>query len=233
LHGLGGAFFILLLDPTSPVGSVLDVDRPCVLDVGWGISAICLPGDGAIVAFGDCTPPSSSSTSMVSTSELTVVVSADTADLVRFPLLFFASATWVAAWEAGIFPAACRVRRGAATLDGALRDATGASVVTPHRRVRDVLVDGRRWRRLYIHHITDLVAALVLVTKRRRAPVDALAVLNTQTAETPSEPRCVLTKTQIGKTLRDRKLTGSEGLYTPSALGHSLLRIRPSKMFFA
>jgi hypothetical protein len=29
---------------------------------------------------------------MVSTSELTVVVSADTADLVCFPLLFFASA---------------------------------------------------------------------------------------------------------------------------------------------
>jgi hypothetical protein len=29
---------------------------------------------------------------MVSTSELTVVVSADTADLVRFPLLFFAFA---------------------------------------------------------------------------------------------------------------------------------------------
>jgi hypothetical protein len=47
---------------------------------------------------------------MVSTSELVVVVSADTADLVRFPLLFFTSAIWVAAWEAGIFPAVCRVR---------------------------------------------------------------------------------------------------------------------------
>jgi hypothetical protein len=46
---------------------------------------------------------------MVSTSELVVVVSADTADLVRFPLLFFTSAIWVAAWEAGIFPAVCRV----------------------------------------------------------------------------------------------------------------------------
>jgi hypothetical protein len=34
---------------------------------------------------------------MVSTSELRVVVSTDTADLVRLPLLFFASATWVAA----------------------------------------------------------------------------------------------------------------------------------------
>jgi hypothetical protein len=54
---------------------------------------------------------------MVSTSELFVVVSTDTTDLVRFPLLFFASATWGAAWEAGIFPTVCRVRRGVATLD--------------------------------------------------------------------------------------------------------------------
>jgi hypothetical protein len=34
---------------------------------------------------------------MVSTSELLVVVSADTADLVHLLLLFFTSATWVAA----------------------------------------------------------------------------------------------------------------------------------------
>jgi hypothetical protein len=60
-------------------------------------------------------------------SELIVVVSADTADLVRFPLLFFAFAMWVAVWEAGILPAVCRVRRGAATFDGALRDVAGAS----------------------------------------------------------------------------------------------------------
>jgi hypothetical protein len=45
-----------------------------------------------------------------------VVVSADTADLIHFPLLFFASATWAAAWEAGIFPTVFRVCRGAATL---------------------------------------------------------------------------------------------------------------------
>jgi hypothetical protein len=32
---------------------------------------------------------------------------------------------------------------------------------------------------------------------------------------------------------QSRGLTGSEGLYTPSALGHSLLQIRPLKMFFA
>jgi hypothetical protein len=60
-----------------------------------------------------------------------VVVSVDTVDLVRFPLLFFASAIWVVAWEAGIFPAICRVRRGAATLDGALRDVSGASLSLP------------------------------------------------------------------------------------------------------
>jgi hypothetical protein len=68
---------------------------------------------------------------MVSTSELIVVVSVDTADLVRFPLLFFASAIWVAALEAGIFPAVYRVRRGAATLDGALRDTGEASLSLP------------------------------------------------------------------------------------------------------
>jgi hypothetical protein len=38
--------------------------------------------------------------------------------------------------------------------------------------------------------------------------------------------------TQIGKR-QSQKLTGSEGLYTPSALGHALLLIRPPKMFFA
>jgi hypothetical protein len=64
-------------------------------------------------------------------SELTVVVSVDTADLVRFPLLFFASAIWVAAWEVGIFSDVCRVRRSAATLDGALRDVAGASLSLP------------------------------------------------------------------------------------------------------
>jgi hypothetical protein len=72
---------------------VLDVESPCALGAERGVSAVCLSGDGAVVAFGDYTSPSSSSTSMVSTSELFMVVSADTADLVRFPLLFFASAT--------------------------------------------------------------------------------------------------------------------------------------------
>jgi hypothetical protein len=128
LQGLGGAFFNLLFDPASSAGPVLDVDSRCAPRVGRGVSAACLPGDGAVVAFGDCTSPSSS---MVSTSKLFVVVSADTVDLVRFPLLFFAYATWVTAWEAGIFPAVCCMRRGEATLDGPLRDVAGASLSLP------------------------------------------------------------------------------------------------------
>jgi hypothetical protein len=56
---LGRAFFILLFDPTSLIGSVLDVDRPCVFDVERGISTVYFPGDEADVAFGNCTSPSS------------------------------------------------------------------------------------------------------------------------------------------------------------------------------
>jgi hypothetical protein len=63
--------------------------------------------------------------------KLFVVVSTDTADLIHFPLLFVASATWVAPWEVGIFPVVWRVRRGAATLDGPLRDVAGASLSLP------------------------------------------------------------------------------------------------------
>jgi hypothetical protein len=74
--------------------------------------------------------------SMVSMSELIVVVSTDTVDLVRFLFFFFACAVWVAAMvvtarEADIFPDVCRVRRGVATLDDALHDAAGASSSLP------------------------------------------------------------------------------------------------------
>jgi hypothetical protein len=55
-------------------------------------------------------------------SELIVVMSADTADLVHFLFFFFTSAAWVATREAEIFTAVCRICRGAVTLDGALRD---------------------------------------------------------------------------------------------------------------
>jgi hypothetical protein len=67
---------------------------------------------------------------MVSMSELFMVVFADTADLVRFPLLF-TFASWVMAWEAGIFPTVYRVRRASATLDGALCDVAGALLSLP------------------------------------------------------------------------------------------------------
>jgi hypothetical protein len=96
LQGLGGAFFNLLFDAALSSG-VLDVESPCAPGAGRGVSAACLPGDGAVVAFGDCMSHSSSSTSMFSTSELFMVVSTDTEDLVCFPLLFFAFVTWAAA----------------------------------------------------------------------------------------------------------------------------------------
>jgi hypothetical protein len=65
--------------------------------------------------------------------ELIVVVSTVTVYLVRFRFFFFlASAVWVAAIvvaarEVDIFPVACRMRRGATTMDGTLRDVVGAS----------------------------------------------------------------------------------------------------------
>jgi hypothetical protein len=57
LQGLGGAFSSLLFDPASSAGPVLDVDSPCAPGAGRGVSAARLPGDGAIVALGDCTSP--------------------------------------------------------------------------------------------------------------------------------------------------------------------------------
>jgi hypothetical protein len=90
---LGGAFFYLFFDPTSSASPVLDVESPCTPGVGRGVSTARLPNDGAVIAFSDCTPPSSSSTLMVSTSELLVLVSTDIVDLVCLPLLFFAFVT--------------------------------------------------------------------------------------------------------------------------------------------
>jgi hypothetical protein len=73
---------------------------------------------------------------MVSTLELTMAVSTDTEHLVRFHFFFLASAIWVAAIvaatrEEDIFPVACRMHHGAAILDGALYDVTGASSSLP------------------------------------------------------------------------------------------------------
>jgi hypothetical protein len=68
---------------------------------------------------------------MVSTLELTVVMSTDTVDLVCFLFFFLASAVLVAAIvaaarEADIFPDDCHVHHGVVTLEGALRDVVGA-----------------------------------------------------------------------------------------------------------
>jgi hypothetical protein len=82
-----------LCDARSPTGLVLDAWRSCVFDAWQGVSTACfpsdsvlrgVPADGAVVAFGDSMSPSPSSTSMVSTLELIMVVSAVTTDLARF-----------------------------------------------------------------------------------------------------------------------------------------------------
>jgi hypothetical protein len=68
---------------------------------------------------------------MVSTPELTMVVSTDTVDLVRFHFFFLASVSGLRrswSWPGRIV---CLVRRGATTLDGALRDVEGASSSLP------------------------------------------------------------------------------------------------------
>jgi hypothetical protein len=58
----------------------------------------------------------------------------------------------------------------------------GSLAIAPHRRVGDVLVDGRRWCRLRVHHVTDFVAGLAFVAQWCRAPVDALTVLHNKTS---------------------------------------------------
>jgi hypothetical protein len=134
--------------------------------------------DEAAIAFGDSMSPPSSSTSIVLTSERIAVVSADTSDLVRF-LFFFASVVWVAAKKADIFPTVCRVRRGAATLYGAVRDVAGASSALPTVELETYC--------LHVRHVADLVTVLALVAQWCRAPVDALAVLKTQDATLQSD----------------------------------------------
>jgi hypothetical protein len=71
----------------------------------------------------------------------------------------------------------CRVRRDAATLDGTLRDEAEASLSLPTIESEMYSSMGGSWRRLHVCHVADLVAVLVLIAQRCRAPVDALAVL--------------------------------------------------------
>jgi hypothetical protein len=75
-------------------------------------------------------------------------------------------------------------------------------------------------------------SSLVLVMQRCRAPVDAFAMLQNK-MYTFHQYQDVYSKNLRLEKGQGRKLTGSEGLYTPSTLGRSLLRIRPPKMSFA
>jgi hypothetical protein len=139
---------------------------------------------------------------MVLMLELHVVVSADTADIVRFPLLFFACATWVAAWEAGIFPAVCRVRRGAATLDGALRDEVEASLSLPTVELETYSSMGGGGAAHPPRHEPCSCAGprRAAMPGTSRCPRGAAK----QDVNTPSEPRRVLTETHIGKRPRSK-----------------------------
>jgi hypothetical protein len=55
----------------------------------------------------------------------------------------------------------------------------GSFIISPYRRVGEVLVDGRRRCRVLICCIADLVAMLLLVLQWCRALVDALVMLHT------------------------------------------------------
>jgi hypothetical protein len=96
-----------------------------------------VPADGTVAALGDLASSYSSSTLMVTTLELTVAVSADTAGPVVFRFFFLASTVWVTAIlatarEADILLVVYRVRHGTdvETLGGALLVA-GASSSLP------------------------------------------------------------------------------------------------------
>jgi hypothetical protein len=153
-------------------------------------------------------------------------------DLVRFPLLFFTSATWVVAWEAGIFPIVCRVRCGAATLDGPLRDVAGTSLSLPTVESETYSSTGEvalpaHLLRCGLCSYAGLHRAAVPGTSRCLHNVAGKDIQHYVKAKTYTQ------RTSDRRKDRGRRLTGSAGLYIPSALGHYLLRIRPPKMFFA
>jgi hypothetical protein len=171
---------------------------------------------------------------MVSTSELTVVV-----DHVRFLFFFFASTVWVAAieaaaWKADIFLASvvyAAARRPWMAPYATWREPRRHSPPSSRRRTRrqEVLV--------------------LLVRPQRRGPFNCAG---SRHAVVPCTSRCphgaentrrsnsirfntkdVNSHRSYSERHQGRRHTGLEGLYTPSTLGHSLLQIRPPKMFFA
>jgi hypothetical protein len=125
LQGFRGAFLALFCDPRSPTVSALDLGCSSIVHDLQGVSVARssvnaalrgVPTDGVVTALGDLVSSSLSSTSMVSTLELTVAMSTDTKGPILFRFLFYlASAVWVAAVmaaarEADILPVTCRVR---------------------------------------------------------------------------------------------------------------------------
>jgi hypothetical protein len=204
---------------------VFDVDRPCTSGVGRGVSAACPTGDGPVVAFGDCTSLSSSSTSIASMSELIVAVSADNVDLIRFPLLFFAFARQ----ESSPWSAACVAARRPWTEPCATwqepRCHSPPSSRRCTRRREEVAPPAHPPRR-----------GLCSCTGPRRAAVPGTSRCLHGTAqqdENIHENQDVYSKNSRSKNVQGRKLTRSTRLYIATALGHSLLRIHPPKMFFA
>jgi hypothetical protein len=172
-------------------------------------------------------------TVMVSVSEVIVVVYADTADQVRFLFLFFPYEAWVTAWEAGIFPAVCRVRRGAVTLDGALRDVAEASLSLPTVESKTYLSMGEPALPARLPHRRPSSCA---GPRRAVVPGTSRCSRNAekQDAEIQSEPT-PKTYTCTDLTWIKIKVDDSRirGAVQPSAFGHSLLRICMPKMFFA
>jgi hypothetical protein len=170
---------------------------------------------------------------MVSVSEVIVVVSADTADQVRFLFLFFPYEAWVTAWEAGIFPAVCHVRRGAVTLDGALRDVAEASLSLPTVESKTYLSMGEPALPARLPHRRPSSCA---GPRRAVVPGTSRCSRNAekQDAEIQSEPT-PKTYTCTDLTWIKIKVDDSRirGAVQPSAFGHSLLRICMPKMFFA
>jgi hypothetical protein len=133
----------------------------------------------------------------------------------------------VAAREADIFPDVCRVRRGTATLDGALCDMAGASSSLPIVELEMYSSSWRCTRRQevlccqYVRNVADLVAALILVAQWCRAPVDALTVLQTQDVTTQSDlsTKEVDFRTPHLDTYQGQGHTGSERSVYPKCLG--------------
>jgi hypothetical protein len=198
LARLGGAFFILSFDPTSPVGLVLDVVRPSVFDIGQGVSTACFPSDRVVVAFGDCTSPSSSSTSMVSMSALIMVV----------PLTL---RTWSASPSSSSPPRpGSRPGRQESSPLSAACTVAQRPWMEPYETRREPQCHSPSLSRRHTCQWGELVTP---ARRPRRGPCNCAgprraAVLGTsryphgakkQDAQTPSEPRRVLTETQIGK----------------------------------